>query len=456
MTLQEAREALGTRRISVRELTIETLQRIERLNPHLNALITVTQENALRRADALDAEFFRAVTRGPLWGIPIVHKDCLFTAGVRTTAGSRIFADFVPDRDATAVARLDHAGAVMLGKAGMHELAYGVTSNNPHYGAVRNPWDIDRIPGGSSGGSAAAVAAGLALVATGTDTGGSIRIPASFCGVVGLKPTYDRVDRRGVLPLAVTLDHVGPLARTVRDAAAAFGAMAPPPVGPGPYGEIGADTSLVGVRIGIPKNYFFDRADAEVADAVRNAARVAETLGAQVTPVCLPDVEALNVVGRVVQLSEASAVLVQYLNRRADFGPDVLALIEQGRLIPATDYVNAQRSRSVLAGDFAQIWANVDCLIAPVTPVLPPRIGQMSVIVNGTPEDVRIACTRLARPLNVLGWPTLAMPCGFSRSGLPIGMQWIAAPWQEDLLFRVGAALEEALGPAGRHPSAKS
>jgi aspartyl-tRNA(Asn)/glutamyl-tRNA(Gln) amidotransferase subunit A len=296
----------------------------------------------------------------------------------------------------------------------------------------------------------------MALVATGTDTGGSIRIPASFCGVVGLKPTYDRVDRRGVLPLAVTLDHVGPLARTVRDVAAAFQTMAQPTLetaGQASVSEIGADAGLAGLRIGVPENYFFDRVDTEVADAVRKAARMAETLGAHVTPVRLPDVEALNVEGRVVQLSEASAIFVRHMNRRADFGADVLALIEQGRLIPAVDYVNAQRLRSVLARDFAQVWTNVDGLIAPVTPVLPPRIGEISVMINGVAEDVRIACTRLARPLNVLGWPALAMPCAFSRSGLPIGMQWIAAPWREDLLFRAGAALEDALGLTGRRPA---
>jgi len=435
MTVESASAALRARRMSVRELTQETLAQIESLNPRINALITVTAEAALDRAGELDREIAAGQIRGPLHGIPVVHKDCLYTAGVRTTGGSRIFADFVPDRDAAAVARLDRAGAITVGKAGMHELAYGVTSNNPHFGAVRNPWDTERIPGGSSGGSAAAVAAGMALGATGTDTGGSIRIPASFCGVVGLKPTYDRVDRTGVMPLAVTLDHVGPIAGTVRDVALLFGALA----------EGHASGAEEKPRMGVPENYFFDRVDSKVAELVRAAARKAEALGARFAPVRLPDAEALNVVGRVIQLSEASAIFERYLARREDIGDDVLALIEQGRLIPATDYVNAQRLRRALARDFAKVWTEVDCLIAPVTPVLPPSIGEMSVTINGASEDVRIACTRLARPLNVLGWPALAMPCGRSKSDLPIGMQLIGPPGREDVLLRVGAALEDAL-----------
>jgi aspartyl-tRNA(Asn)/glutamyl-tRNA(Gln) amidotransferase subunit A len=439
VTIESAGEALRARRVSVRELTEEALAQIERLNPRINALITVTGEAALARADALDREIAAGRIRGPLHGIPVVHKDCLYTAGVRTTGGSRIFADFVPDRDAATVARLDRAGAVTVGKAGMHELAYGVTSNNPHFGAVRNPRDTGRIPGGSSGGSAAAIAAGMALGATGTDTGGSIRIPASFCGVVGLKPTYDRVDRAGVMPLSVTLDHVGPMAGTVRDVALMFGALAEG------TDDNATELQISGLRIGVPENYFFDSLDAEVAAAVRAVARMAETLGARIAPVRLPDVEALNVVGRVIQLSEASAIFERHLARRGDFGTDVLALIEQGRLIPATDYVNAQRVRRVLAREFAKVWAEVDCLIAPVTPVLPPLIGEMSVAINNVSEDVRIACTRLARPINVLGWPALALPCGRSKSGLPIGMQLIGAPGREDLLLGLGEQVEAML-----------
>ncbi len=226
MTLLEAGRALRKRKLSSVEMTEHALERIARLNPALNAFLTVTGDAARERAQALDQELAEGIDRGPLHGIPIAHKDCFATKGVRTTGGSKILADRVPDHDAEVVAQLDRAGAVMLGKTNLHELCYGITSNNPHFGAVHNPWDLERIPGGSSGGSAAAVAADLVFAATGTDTGGSIRVPAAFCGVVGLKPTYGRLSRRGVLPLGLTLDHVGPIARTVRDTAACFHAMA--------------------------------------------------------------------------------------------------------------------------------------------------------------------------------------------------------------------------------------
>jgi aspartyl-tRNA(Asn)/glutamyl-tRNA(Gln) amidotransferase subunit A len=331
------------------------------------------------------------------------------------------------------VEQLDRAGAVMLGKTNLHELCYGITSTNPHFGAVRNPWNLERIPGGSSGGSGAAVAAGLVPMATGTDTGGSIRIPASYCGVAGIKPTYGRLSCRGVVPLAFTLDHVGPMAANVRDTALAFQAKAP------------ESPDMRGLRIGVPANFFFDRLDPEVTAAVRHAVQTAAGLGAEVSEVRLPDSAALNTAGRVIQLAEGATVWQRYRDRREDFGEDVFALLQQGLLIPATDYLDAQRVRRMLARDFARIWTGLDCLIAPVTAITAPRIGETVVRVNGTEEDSRMASTRLCRPFNVLGWPALAMPCGFSKQGLPIGLQLVAPPDREDTLFRAGAALEDAL-----------
>ncbi len=442
----ETAAALRARKISVRELTEEALRQIATANPRLNAFLTVTDEAARTRAIALDEDFARGVDHGPLHGIPIAHKDCIQTRNVRTTCGSKIFADFVPDADAEVVARLNHAGTVMIGKTGMHELAYGITSDNPHFGAVRNPWDTERIPGGSSGGSAAAVAAGLVAVATGTDTGGSIRVPASFCGVVGLKPTFERVSRRGVIPLGLTLDHVGPLGRTVRDVAVAFRAMAEHSSGYLP--AVHAD--LHGLRIGVPSNFFFDRLDPEVTASVRVAIQTAASLGEHVTEIRVPDADALNTAARLILLAEAAAVLGRYIERRADFGADVLDLVEQGRLVPATDYVDAQRLRRVLAAEFSKVWTHIDCLITPATPVTAPRIGETEITIGSVKEDVRAMATRLVRPFNALGWPALAMPCGFSGSGLPIGLQIVAAPRQEDTLFQAGAALEDALGLIGR------
>ena len=359
--------------------------------------------------------------------------------GVRTTAGSKIFADFIPDQDAVVAAKLTDAGAVMVGKTGLHELAYGVTSDNPHFGAIRNPRRPDRSPGGSSGGSGVAVATGMALMATGTDTGGSIRIPASFCGVVGLKPTYGAVDRSGVQPLGFSLDHIGPLAACVADARISFEAMAP-----GRRREA-APPSVRGVRIGWPENYYFARAAGDVKAAVEKAARQAEQIGARVIPVRVPDVEALNAAGRVILLAEASALYEPYLARRGDFGADVLALLDQGRLVPATDYVNAQRLRKALAAEFRELFDRIDCLFTPTTPITAPRIGQKEVELDGAREDARIATTRLVRGFNVLGFPALSIPCGHSADGMPIGLQMIARPFEENLLLALGEALEAQL-----------
>lgn len=433
MTVLEVGRALRQRKISVTELTKDTLERIARANPKINAFITVTEEAALARASELDRDLARGIDHGPLHGVPIAHKDAFYTAGVRTTAGTKILSDYIPDEDAVLVKELHDAGTVMVGKTNLHELCHGITSANPHFGPVRNPWDLERIPGGSSGGSGAALAAGLVPLATGTDTGGSIRIPAAYCGVVGLKPTYGKLSCRGVVPLAFTLDHVGPMAANVRDTAIASKTRAPESAG------------LSGLRIGVPENFFFDRLAPEITASIRHAVQTVAGLGAQVDEVTLPDAEALNTVGRLIQLAEASTVWRRYRDRREDFGSDVFGLLQQGLLIPAADYLDAQRVRRMLAQEFAKIWSSLDCLLAPVTAVTAPRIGEMAVKINGSDEDVRMASTRLTRPFNVLGWPALAMPCGFSRTGLPIGLQLIAPPHREDTLFRAGAALEDAL-----------
>jgi aspartyl-tRNA(Asn)/glutamyl-tRNA(Gln) amidotransferase subunit A len=450
VTIREAAEALRRRRFSALELTTNTLARIERFNPTLRAYLTVTAETALQQARQADAELASGKDRGPLHGIPIAVKDLFYTRGVHTSGGSPIYRNFVPDYDAFAVARLQAAGAVMLGKLNMHELAYGITSANPHFGAVRNPWNSKHSPGGSSGGSGAAVAAGLAFGALGTDTGGSIRIPASFCGTVGLKPTYGRVSRYGVMPLSWSLDHVGPLSNTVRDAALLLNAIA---------GHDAADDSssrhpvvdfvpdencqVRGLRIGFPQNFFFENLDGDVELCVRGAIARLESLGAEIKPVKVPDIAALNAVGRVILLCEASAMLEPHLADRGQFGADVIALLDQGRLLPATDYIHAQRLRKLMQHEFSQIWSSVDCLITPTTPNTAPRVGDTTVKLGGREEDVRLATTRLVRSLNLLGLPALSIPCGLSGDGLPVGLQIVGAPFEESLLLRVGAAMED-------------
>ena len=439
MTIREAGHALRSREMSCLELTNRCLDEIAKLNGRLNAFITVTDEAARKRANELDAELARGIDRGPLHGIPIAHKDLMWTCGVRTTSGSKLYADFIPDCDAPVVEKLDRAGAVSLGKTGLHELAYGVTSENPHFGVIRNPRDLERSPGGSSGGSGAAVAADMVCMATGTDTGGSIRIPATFCGVVGLKPTYGAVDKTRVHPLSQTLDHVGPLAGCVADAGITFAAMAelrrPQPAG----------GDRVQIRIGLPENFYFSGVDAEVIAAVQQASSLSEQIGARVIPVRVPDIEALNLAGRVILSAEASALYEPQWSRREDFGHDVLALLDQGRLVPATDYVNAQRLRRSLLRDFHTLFRNIDVLFTPTAPITAPRIGQKQVMLNGEPVDTRLAATRFVRGINVLGFPALSMPCGESTEGLPIGLQMIARPFEEDLLLNLGESLEPLL-----------
>jgi len=447
--LQSLAADLRARKVSSRELVTQSLRQIERMDSKLNAFITVTGETALQEADERDQELASGIDRGPLHGIPIAHKDLLRTKGVRTTAGSRIYADYVPQRDAAIVTRLHEAGAVSLGKTGLHELAYGITSNNPHFGAIHNPWDLARIPGGSSGGSAVAVAAGMVPFTTGTDTGGSIRVPASFCGIVGLKPTFGRVNIRGVLPLGFSQDHVGPLTRTVRDAAIAFQAMVDDPTGYVPP----ANLSLSGLRIGWPKNFFMDQVDPQIEVAVRAAFETAAAIEGRIVEIEMPDMNALRAAAATCLLVEAVTVVRPYLDRRADFGADVLAMLDQGKAIAAIDYIEAQRTRRRIGREFARLFEQVDCIFTPTTPITAPKIGQTIVEIRGGKEEVRSAATRFTRVMNALGLPAISIPCGFSRSGLPIGLQIIAAARQEDLLLRIAAAMEDSMALTGRLPA---
>jgi aspartyl-tRNA(Asn)/glutamyl-tRNA(Gln) amidotransferase subunit A len=451
VTLLEAAAALRRREVSSAELTAAAFQRIARLNPSTNAMQTVMAEAARERAKLADEELARGEGRGPLHGIPIAVKDLFYTQGVRTTGGSKLFEDHVPDHDATVVEWLRAGGAVLVGKTGMHELAYGITSSNPHFGVIRNPWDRDRIPGGSSGGSGAAVAGGMVFMAMGSDTGGSIRIPAAFCGVVGLKPTYGRVSRFGAMPLGFTLDHMGPLTRSVRDAGAVLNVIA----GFDPRDDTSSrrpvenyvpdiEPSIRGLRIGFPENFYFDRLDPDVEAAVRTALQTAASRGAEIVPLRVPDIAAINTVARVILLAEASALLEPHLEHRDLFGVDVLALLDQGRLLPATDYINAQRLRRAMQREFAGLWSRVDCLFTPTVPITAPRIGETTVSAGGENEDVRLAATRLVRAINPLGLPAVSIPCGMDHRGLPIGLQIVGQPFAEALILRVAQALVPA------------
>lgn len=437
---------------TVNELVAASLARIEETNPELNAFITVTQDHARRRATELDQELRSGRDRGVLHGIPIALKDLIHMRGVRTTAGSALFKDFVADEDAEVVRRLENAGAVIVGKTGLHECAYGITSNNPHFGPVRNPHDPSRIPGGSSGGSGVAVAAGIVPIALGTDTGGSIRIPASFCGCTGLKPTFGRVSKRGVLPLGFSLDHIGPLSATVDDSAIALNVMAgrdaaDPTTSRRPTEDYrpSAEATLKGVRVGRPDNFFFERLQPDVKQRIETAFNHTRNLGAEVVPFSIPNVEEWNGVARIVLLAEAAAALEPYWDRRGEIGADVLALLDQGRLLPATMYIQAQRLRSKIIHEVRELWKKMDCMFMPVTPTTAPQIGATTIDIDGVVEDVRLASTRLVRGINLLGLPALSVPCGVDGSGLPVGLQIVAPAFAEKHLLRIGGAIESKL-----------
>lgn len=450
MNILESAEALRARKVSSVELVEESLACIALRNSELNAFLTVMEESARHQARIADEELARGVDRGPLHGIPVALKDVFCTRGVRTTNGSKLFENFIPDYDSAVTEKLAAAGAVLMGKTGLHELAYGITSTNPHFGTIRNPHDLARVPGGSSGGSAAAVASGMVPVAMGSDTGGSIRIPAAFCGIVGLKPTSGRVSRYGARPLDFSLDHMGPLTATVRDAAAVLNALAGydrrddtssrRPVEnylPPEY------VSLAGLRVGRPLNFYLERLQTGVAAAVENAFRLAESLGARIVPVRVPDIAAINAVGRIVLMSEASAVMAPYNDRRGEIGPDVLALLDQGRLLSAVDYINAQRLRRMMQREFAGLWNEVDVLFTPVSPIVAPHIGATTVEIEGMPEDARMAATRFVRAINVLGLPAISVPSGTGTGGMPIGVQIVGRPFAEAEIIRVATALSE-------------
>ena len=451
--MHEAAAALRARRISSVELAQAAVARIEALDKALVAFIARTLESALADAKRADQDLAHGVDRGPFHGIPVALKDLYDAAGQVTTAGSRIFADNLARADSAVTERLREGGAVLLGKTNLHEWAYGVTNQNPHFGHAKNPWDTTRIPGGSSGGSAIAVATGMCMVSPGSDTGGSIRIPASLCGIAGLKPTYGRVSLRGVVPLAWSLDHAGPLARSVRDIAIALAQLAGhDPADPGsadvPVDDYlgGLDGGAKGMRILVPTNHFFETVDPEVDAAVREAARALASAGARVEERALPHTELLAAQGPIIQ-SDATAYHRDHLRERAaDIGADVLERLRLGESVTGVDLARARRDRDVLRRAWCELLREFDVILTPTTRIAaPPREGQ----------DAVAAARRLTAntsPFNLTGLPALSMPCGFTRGGLPIGLQLAAGPWREAVLLRGAQAYESVTEWHRRRP----
>ncbi len=447
MTVRELGKLLRTGQASCVELTQEALAAAEQ-QQDLRAFITLTAAEAKAAAALLDTELRNGQDRGPFHGIPIVTKDLFYTAGTRTTSGSRIFEDSIPTFSATVVERLHQAGAVNIGKTNMHELALGITSLNPHYGHVLNPLDHKRLAGGSSGGTAAAIAAGIAPMGLGSDTGGSIRIPASYCGITGLKPTYGRVSRYGVFPLAFSLDHVGPFGTCVEDCALAMNAIAgkderDPTCSsmPTPDFNLPPLKDLGDLRIGLPQNFFFEHVNEEVSAAVKRTAALLEHAGAKVPEIRLPNFHEINLTTHIVLMAEFAAQHTAH-NNPDQFGKDVWALLQLARQIAGHEYVNAQRLRTLFRREMDEVWRKTDLLITPATPITAPLANKEMVDVAGEEENVRLASTRLVRGWNILGEPALAMPCGKDSAGLPIGLQVIAPPFAEPQLLQAGKTLE--------------
>ena len=460
-TILQLAEKIRSRELSPTELVRHFLDRVEKLNPRVNAFVTVAGELALRDAQLAESEVVEGHYRGPLHGIPVAIKDICYTKAMPTTASSLILREFVPDDNATVVSRLRQAGAIVIGKTQTHEFAYGPSTDSPHFGACRNPWDVDRITGGSSGGSACAVAARLSVAALGTDSGGSIRWPAHCCGVVGLKPTYGRVSRYGVIPLSWSLDHVGPITRTVRDAAYVLQAIAghdprdrTTAKVPVPDYISGLTESVKGLRLGIPSSHYYEALQPEVGKAVNKALGTLENLGAITLAIELPHIHLALGAELTIIFAEATSYHESYLRTHADqYGRDVRHNLDTGRFILATDYLRAQRVRTLVLQDFLQTLNQVDAIVTPTAPIIAPKLGQTTVDIEGRHESVLDAAWRFLYPSNVTGLPTISIPCGFS-DGLPVGLQIIAKPFDEATLVRLGHAYESETDWHLRRPQA--
>lgn len=462
LTLSQAADLIRRGALSPVELTEALLDRIAQLNPRLNAYIQVTAEEARREARAAEHRLaaWRRSTGAPppsLLGVPLALKDLFDVRGLPTTAGSPIRTQALAEEDAAVTARLRAAGAVLLGKLNLHEWALGVTTVNPHFGPARNPWDPDRISGGSSGGSAAAIAARLCLGSVGSDTGGSARIPAALCGVVGLKPTYGRISLRGAIPLSWSLDHAGPMGPSVRDVALLLQALAgydadDPASANVPVDDyLSLDQSVAGLRLGVPVGYFFDDLHPEVETAVRAAIEELARLGMDIREVHLSEAEVAREASNVILLCEAFAYHRDRLRERPEaFGEDVRTRLQAGASMSGSDYALARRTQVVWGRQLDRLFEQVDILATPTTPIPAPRIEE-STAAGAVSAAFHLA--RLTRPFNLAGVPALSLPCGFTQSGLPIGLQLISRAWSEATLLRVAHAYEQVTPWHTRFPA---
>ena len=455
LSIAEASRLVEGRALSPVELTEAILTRIKEVDDRVRAYVTVLGEQALETAQVAERAIASGQYLGPLHGIPVGVKDICNTKGIPTTSSSKVRADYVPTRDSAIVERLRAAGAIIVGKTVTHEFAYGVVSP-----PTRNPWNLDRVPGGSSGGSGAAVATGECLGAIGSDTGGSVRVPASLNGIVGLKPTFGRVSKWGTTPLAWSLDHLGPMTRRVEDTALMLNAIAgydprdPTTVAePVPDFTSGLEAGVRGLKLGVPRNYFFDRIDPEIENAVRAAIDVLRAEGAEITEVTIPAIEHTLPAGTAIVWSEATSYHQPTLRRQADdYRADVRRLLESGEFVLATHYLKAQRARTVIKHGFRTALTGLDGLLAPTVPATAAHADTLTVELGGRTIGAMNAYVRLSLPANLSGLPALSVPCGFSSENLPVGLQIIGRPFDEATVLRIGRAYEAATDWHKRRP----
>ena len=456
----ELSRLIQNREISPVEVIDAHLDRIEATEGVLNSFITLLPEEARAAARRAEVEIQGGNYRGPLHGIPVGLKDLFNTGGVRTTSGTRIFDDFIPAEDCTVAAKFRQAGAILLGKLNMHPFAYGPTGENADYGHMHNPWNPDLITGGSSGGSGSAAAAGQCTITMGSDTGGSVRIPASLCGIVGFKPTYGLVSRHGLTALSWSLDHPGPMVRTVGDAALVLNAIAgkdPKDVAtvdrPVEDYTAGFTADLRGVRVGVPQEYFEGPMDPEVARAVRVAIDLLEELGAVVEEVSLPMFKYAQVISGTILMAEAAQYHRELIAREGDkIYPPVRLRLEGGLFVGAADYLKAQQARSLFDLEARRLLEEVDLLVGPTEPVTAPPILAQQVQAGEETVGTTAALTHFTRPYNITGFPAVSVPCGFSRDGMPIGLQLAGRPYEDGMVLRAARAYEQATEWHQRRP----
>ncbi len=463
-TIADLAPLIRDRKVSPVEVTEAALARAEELQPKLNSFITILNDRAMNEAKEQERAIASGNYLGPLQGIPIGIKDNIATAGIRTTLGSKVLSDHVPDEDAHVVTLCRQAGAIVIGKENLEEFAAGATSNNPHYGAVHNPWKLDRIPGGSSGGGGANVAAGVTFASLGTDLGGSVRIPGSLCGVVGLKQTFGRVSQRGLMVTSFNGDHIGPMTRSTRDAALVLQAIAgydplDPSTVPVPVDDYsdGLGKGLAGLKMGIPSDHFFDHLGPDVAIAVERAIAALEELGVTPVKVALPTMK-YSAALRIPGMADGIVTHEPYLSSsRQEYGPDTLYRTLAGQFVLGRDYSKAMKVQRLIKEEFARVLQKVDFLAAPTCPVVAPPIGAKNVSMGGKEFSTRgPGAGYLARntsPSNSTGLPAVSVPCGHNDEDLPIGLQIIGRPFDETTILRVAHTYEGVSPAQGRRPS---